>query len=104
MSGDDRRQAAELHAQAWALEGRDDEAMRLYRKALALDPGRPTTLYNLGLIRKYRGEWAESLDFNRRAVELDPDDEAANWNLAIAATALCHRAPALQGLQRRHAA
>jgi hypothetical protein len=30
----------------------------------------------------------ESLRFNDRAVELDPSDEAANWNLAIAATAL----------------
>src|SRR5690606_14547387 len=30
----------------------------------------------------------ESLKHNRLAVELDPQDEASNWNLAIAATAL----------------
>ena len=57
-------------------------------EVLALDPHRPATLYNIGLIHKYRGEWDESLLFNQRSVELDPTDESANWNLAIAATAL----------------
>lgn len=90
MSDENRRRAAELHTRAQALEGKDDdEALRFYHEALALDPDRPETLYNIGLIHKYRSEWTESLDFNRRSVELDPDDEAANWNLAIAATALC---------------
>lgn len=90
MSDDAKQQAEALHEQAVALEGADDDqALRLYHEALRLDPERPSTLYNIGLIHKYRGEWAESLDFNRRAVELRPDDEATNWNLAIAATALC---------------
>lgn len=89
MSGDAKQRAEDLHDRALALEGDDDdEALRLYHDALLSDPLRPTTLYNIGLIHKYRGEWAESLDFNRRAVTLDPSDEAANWNLAIAATAL----------------
>ena len=89
MNVDPKQQAEELHEQAQALEGSDDdEALRLYHEALRLDPERPSTLYNIGLIHKYRGEWAESREFNRRSVELRPDDEAANWNLAIAATAL----------------
>lgn len=85
-----KQQAEDLHEQAMALEGADeDEALRLYHEALRLDPERPSTLYNIGLIHKYRSEWVESREFNRRAVELRPDDEASNWNLAIAATALC---------------
>jgi hypothetical protein len=44
--------------------------------------------YNLGLLCKYQGRWQESLEFNRQAVSLAPDDEAGWWNLGIAATAL----------------
>jgi tetratricopeptide (TPR) repeat protein len=47
-----------------------------------------TDEYNLGLASKYRGEWEESLARNRRAAELNPQDEATWWNLGIAATAV----------------
>ena len=68
--------------------GNEDGAIENYTKALILDPERADTLYNLGLIYKYRGAWAQSFDFNRRARALQSDDEATLWNLAIAATAL----------------
>jgi hypothetical protein len=68
--------------------GNEDGAIENYTKALALDPGRGDTLYNLGLIYKYRGDWTQSFEFNRRARVAQPDDEATLWNLAIAATAL----------------
>jgi hypothetical protein len=68
--------------------GNEDGAVENYTKALILDPERGDTLYNLGLIYKYRGAWAQSFDFNRQARALQPDDEATLWNLAIAATAL----------------
>lgn len=87
MNADARQQAEDLHEQARELDDKD-EALRLYHQALRLDPARPTTLYNIGLIHKYRAEWEASREFNQRAVSLAPDDEAANWNLAIAATAL----------------
>ena len=87
LSEADRQRAEQLHDEAQSLSD-DVEALRLYHEALRLDPDRPTTLYNIGLIHKYRHEWAESLSFNRRAAELMPEDEATNWNLAIAATAL----------------
>lgn len=87
MSNADQTRADQLHDEARALDD-DDEALRLYQEVLRLDPDRPATLYNIGLIHKYRGQWAESLTFNRRAVQLAPDEESANWNLAIAATAL----------------
>lgn len=85
-----KQAAQDLHDQAMDLhdEGQEEEALVLYRQALELDYARAETHYNIGLIYKYRGAWAESLRYNQQAVELAPDDEAANWNLAIAATAL----------------
>jgi hypothetical protein len=64
------------------------EAEAVYRRAAALSAGWSVPQYNLGLLCKRQGRWRESLDFNRRASELDPSDEAAWWNLGIAATAI----------------
>jgi tetratricopeptide (TPR) repeat protein len=68
--------------------GNEEGAIKNYNKALALDPKRGDTLYNLGLIYKYRSAWLESFHFNARAREFQPSDQATLWNLAIAATAL----------------
>jgi tetratricopeptide (TPR) repeat protein len=84
----DNERASDLHQQAQDCED-DEQALALYHQALSLDPDRPATLYNIGLIHKYRGDWSASREFNQRSVSLRPDDEASNWNLAIAATALC---------------
>ena len=78
------------------LEG----AMPLYERALALDTDRAATHYNIGLVHKYRGAWAESLHHNRRASDLCPDDEASNWNMGIAATALRDWAAAREAWRR----
>ena len=87
VSTDAHDRAEELHQQAMDA-GDEDRALALYMQALALDFGRADTHYNVGLIYKYRGDWEKSRRFNKRAAELQPDHEAANWNLAIAATAL----------------
>ena len=83
------RRATQLHIAGVECSetGNEDGAIENYQKALGLDPKRGDTLYNLGLIYKYRGAWRESFDFNRRAREFQPSDEATLWNLAIAATA-----------------
>jgi hypothetical protein len=82
--------AAELFDAAKAKDDAGDEqaALALYLESLALDRRQPDALYNVGLIYKYRRDWKESLRYNRLAAELRPDDEATNWNLGIAATAL----------------
>ncbi len=82
--------ATKLHRRGEKLYAAGDEkgALRSYKKAIQLDPERPETLYNIGLIYKYRRQWQRSLDFNARAYRLDPQDEPTRWNLAIAATAL----------------
>lgn len=67
---------------------RSNLASRLYRLAHQADPDWATPLYNLGLVYKYDGRWAESLAHNLKAASLNPEDEAAWWNAGIAATAL----------------
>jgi tetratricopeptide (TPR) repeat protein len=81
---------------------RGDEAGALaaYLEALALHRERPTTLYNVGLIYKYRRDWQSSLRYNRMAIEYDPADVPTNWNLAIAATALRDWRTAREAWQR----
>jgi tetratricopeptide (TPR) repeat protein len=69
-------------------DGDEAAAVKEYLRALVLDPDRPHTLYALGLLFKYRRAWRESFEYNQRARNLRPDDEATLWNLVIAATAL----------------
>ncbi|HNP36325.1 MAG TPA: tetratricopeptide repeat protein [Woeseiaceae bacterium] len=85
-----QRKADQLHAEGMALSdaGDDEAAIKKYLKAIELDPEKSVSLYNLGLIYKYRSEWEKSFDLNQRAYLISPDDESSRWNLAIAATAL----------------
>jgi tetratricopeptide (TPR) repeat protein len=85
-----REKAAALNAQGMELResGKLDEAVEVYKKAIAADRTWSVPLYNLGLVYKDQRRWRQSLDYNRRATVLDPEDEAAWWNLGIAATAL----------------
>jgi len=85
-----KRKAQKLHEQAQDLsdEGKDDEAISFFQKAIELDPEKSESYYNIGLIYKYRNEWKESFKYNTSANDLNPEDEAARWNLGIAATAL----------------
>lgn len=84
------RRAELLHEEGMALSdsGDNSAAIEKYLQAIKLNPKRSTSLYNLGLIYKYRGDWKKSLEFNQRAYEVSSDDESTRWNLAIAATAL----------------
>jgi hypothetical protein len=87
-----RTKAAAKNARAMKLQerGRLEEAIALYEQAAALDPGWATPLYNLGLLLKRQRQWKQSLEYNRRATALDPTNQAAWWNMGIAATALGH--------------
>ena len=59
MTDEASRRAEALHRAGMELSdaGDEDAAVERYLKALTLDPDRPSTLYNLGLIYKYRREW-----------------------------------------------
>jgi hypothetical protein len=86
----------ELTAADWSERGADllevdlEQAEACYRRALELDASLRWPWFDLGLIHKWRREWAECLACNRKAIELDPWDEQdpAYWNAGIAATAL----------------
>src|SRR5438105_2660967 len=85
-----RKKATDLHRRASELQekGRLEEAIALYQEAAALIPGWSPPLYNLGLLFKKEHRWEESQEYNLRATRADPTNEAAWWNLGIAATAL----------------
>ena len=89
MFGSKAKKADGLHAEAHELMQVDeDAAIKKFEEALTLHPEKSESHYNLGLIYKYRGDWEKSRHHNRQAVRFEPTNEAANWNLAIAATAL----------------
>ncbi len=68
--------------------GNWEAAIELYERAAEFDPKWSSPHYNLGLVYKYQNRWKESLACNRTALRLNAKDEAAWWNLGIAATAL----------------
>ena len=83
-------QARELYRRGEALLSEEllDEAAGLFEQCVGLTPGFWEAWYDLGLIAKWQKRWDDSLRFNRRAFELQPDDEAVCWNMGIAATAV----------------
>jgi hypothetical protein len=80
--------------------GRIARAVICYKIAAKLAPHWSVPYFNLGLRAKESGQWRDSLRFNQRASELDPEDEASWWNLAIAATALHNWPEARRGWRR----
>lgn len=69
-------------------QGKDDEAIEVYKEVLKIEPKHSSCYYNIGLIYKYRNDWSNCFKYNEIAYELNPESEAARWNLGIAATAL----------------
>ena len=65
-----------------------DRAATAFERAIRHADNWSAPWYNLGLVRKRRRQWPESLACNLQAAELNPSDEAAWWNAGIAATAL----------------
>jgi tetratricopeptide (TPR) repeat protein len=85
-----RERASKLNTEGNVLGERGDSeaAISLYLRAAEVDPNWSVPAYNLGLHYKNLARWEESLMWSERAHSLAPDDEAATWNLGIAATAL----------------
>lgn len=82
--------ARKLNEKGMKLEEAGDSsgAEAAYRTAIDADPQWSAPYYNLGLLFKYQSRWRDSLHFNQRAAAIDEENEAAWWNLGIAATAL----------------
>jgi hypothetical protein len=64
----------------------------LAAEALRRRPDDSSFWYDRGMYAKWRRDWAASVEYNRRALDLLPAgkrrEEAAAWNLGIAATAV----------------
>ena len=67
---------------------RYEEAARYFRQAVAEAPEWSVPHYNLGLSYKNTRDWQACRDANLTAFQLDPEDEATMWNLAISAVAI----------------
>lgn len=79
---------------------RDDDyagAAALYRSVLERCPTVAGCWHDLGIATKHLKRWEECRAVNRRALELNPGDEGAAWNLGIAGTALGDWITARQG-------
>jgi len=85
-----RKLAEKLNRLATELEkeGKLQDAIATYKKAIEADPGWAISHYNLGLLFKRERNWEESYFYNEIAARLDSEDKATWWNMGIAATAL----------------
>jgi tetratricopeptide (TPR) repeat protein len=85
-----RSLAGQFNARGNQMAGKGDRAraVRDYTAAARFDPSWSVPRCNLGLQTKYLHQREDSLRYNRRACELDGEDEASWWNMGIAATAL----------------
>jgi len=59
-----------------------------YAMASKVSPRWSVPWFNRGLMAKWARHWPQSQRFNLKAVEVDPQNQPAWWNLGIAATAL----------------
>ncbi|HTV00266.1 MAG TPA: FG-GAP-like repeat-containing protein, partial [Luteitalea sp.] len=67
-------------------ENREDEAMAAFREVLKRDPDDVASLVNLGQLLLQRRQYAEAVPLFSRAVDLEPYNVSALYNLAVAQT------------------
>jgi hypothetical protein len=83
--------AAKLDEAAYRAfnDGQLELAVSKFTELVASHPERSDYAYMLGLAYKYLRDWPRSLEHNLRCVQLSAEPEqGANWNAAIAATAI----------------
>lgn len=86
----EREAAGDMGADDWFDLGLDleavsiEEARRAYGRALALDPGHPDALVNLGRLFHESGDLARAESRYRAAVDADPAHAVARFNLGVA--------------------
>jgi tetratricopeptide (TPR) repeat protein len=68
---------------ALRAQRRDEEAIRAYRDALALNPRYVYSWNGLGMSLSRAGKIAEAIEAFRKVVELDPSEPGGLFNLAV---------------------
>lgn len=84
------KQATYLFQKAQEYDQRGDHyhAVKIYKKIIKLAPAWAEPYRCMGEIYKARKEWKPSFYYTQKALENNPSDEIAWWNLGIIATAL----------------
>ncbi|WP_066267204.1 tetratricopeptide repeat protein [Hydrogenophaga palleronii] len=80
--------------------GQLDEAVSRYQSALALVPGRPSILANLGVTQCRLGQWPEAVATLLQATQADPQHRDAWIALGLSQEALSNWAGAAHALQQ----
>ena len=85
MSEDSRIQAEDHYYAALDHfgEGRMEEAIAEYRKALAIDPGFADAMHGLARVLQDLERYDEAIEIAKRIAELEPDDILAHTSLSI---------------------
>jgi Flp pilus assembly protein TadD len=83
-----------------AREGRMDEAVENFRRALQFDPDFLIALQNLGNAYRQQKRWKEAQDVLRRALQVSPDDPEANYSLGMVFAQLNDTERAYEYLQK----
>lgn len=78
----------------------DEDALKAYQVALAIDSTRGSWWFHLGLFYKWRGRFREGLDANQKAYARLGATRPVLWNLAICATALGEGKLALEAWEK----
>ena len=94
-----------LQGNEHAQSGRLAQAEQAYRQALALAPGRPSILANLGITLWHQDRQAEALGPLQQTLQADPEQPEAWLALGLSAEALGQWELAAQALSegtRRH--
>jgi tetratricopeptide (TPR) repeat protein len=65
-------------------QGKIDEAMRLYRRAIELDPRFCDAMDNLGVLLRRQGKIDEAIGFYRRSIAVNRMNPVARTDLAVA--------------------
>jgi tetratricopeptide (TPR) repeat protein len=64
-------------------DGKLDDAIDLYKKALEVDPKYQDALHGLGMAYLNHGQLEEAADTARRLIEIDNDDVLAHTSLSM---------------------
>ncbi|WP_137920208.1 tetratricopeptide repeat protein [Hydrogenophaga sp. 2FB] len=77
-----------------------EDALQRYQAALALVPGRPSILANLGVTQCRLGQWADAVATLRQATQADPTNRDAWVALGLSHEALSQWTDAVQALRQ----
>ncbi len=65
-------------------QGKLDEAIAAYQKAIEIDPDYADAYYNIGIALRKQGKLDEAIAAYQKAIEIDPDYADAYYNIGIA--------------------